>query len=52
MRDQCCNGDLQFLLFQINIICLLLALIGTTVIVRHPAWFGSMPVVTQSLAER
>lgn len=28
---------------QANIICLLLALIGTTIIIEHPAWFGQVP---------
>jgi hypothetical protein len=58
MRDQCCKGyrccnsDLGHLLLQINVICLLLFLIGTTAIVKHPEWFGSMPVASQSLAVR
>jgi hypothetical protein len=52
MFDRCCSGDLHYLLLQINIVCLLLALIGTTVIVRHPAWFGGLPVAAQSLPER
>jgi hypothetical protein len=34
MRD---NG---FLSLQANIICLLLALIGSAAIVKHPDWFG------------
>jgi hypothetical protein len=50
--DQCCSGDLSYLLLQINVICLLLALIGTTAILKHPAWFGDVLVTTQSLAER
>jgi hypothetical protein len=50
--DSCCSGDLGYLLLQINVICLLLALIGTTAIVMHPAWFGGVPVAAQSLAER
>jgi hypothetical protein len=49
--DQCCSGDLGYLLLQINVICLLLALIGTTAIIKHPQWFDSAPIV-QSLAER
>jgi hypothetical protein len=28
---------------QANIICLLLALIGATAIIRHPSWFGNLP---------
>jgi hypothetical protein len=51
MFDQCCSGDLGYLLLQINVICLLLALIGTTAIIKHPHWFGSAPIV-QSLADR
>jgi hypothetical protein len=31
------NGLLSL---QANIICLLLALIGSTAIIRHPEWFG------------
>jgi hypothetical protein len=49
---QCCNGDLSYLLLQINVICLLLALVGTTAIVKHPDWFGAMAAVSRSLAER
>ncbi len=53
MVDQCCSGDLGYLLLQINVICLLLALIGTAVIVRHHDWFGGgVPVIAQSLTER
>ena len=52
MLDQCCSTDLGYLLLQINVICLLLALIGTTAIVKHPAWFGGVPVAAQSIAER
>ncbi len=32
--------DNDFLSLQANIICLLLALIGSTAIVKHPDWFG------------
>jgi hypothetical protein len=52
MLDQCCSGDLRYLLLQINVICLLLALIGTTAIVKHPAWFGDTSAIAQSLVER
>jgi hypothetical protein len=58
MLDQCCNGyqccggDLSYLLLQINVICALLFLIGTTAIVKHPSWFGEVPVTSQSLAAR
>jgi hypothetical protein len=56
--DRSCNGsqgssgDLGYLLLQINVICVLLFLIGTTAIVKHPGWFGSTPITVQSLAER
>jgi hypothetical protein len=33
----------DYLPLQANIICLLLALIGSTVIVQHPDWFGGVP---------
>jgi hypothetical protein len=46
------SNDLGYLLLQINVICLLLALIGTTAIVQHLAWFGGVPVAAQSIAER
>lgn len=52
MLDQCCGGDLGYLLLQINVICVLLFLIGTTAVVKHPDWFDGMPVAGQSLAER
>lgn len=53
MLDHCCSGDLGYLLLQINVICLLLALIGSTAIVKHPGWFsGTSPTVTRAVAER
>ena len=52
MIEQCCNGDLSYLLLQINVICLLLALIGTTAILKYPTWFGDVSVTAQSLAQR
>jgi hypothetical protein len=52
MSAQCCSGDLGHLLLQVNVICLLLALIGSTAIVKHPAWFGGTPVGEQSFVER
>ena len=36
------------LILQTYIICLLLALIGTTVIIRHPDWFGDPGVEWKS----
>jgi hypothetical protein len=51
--EQCCGGDLTFLLLQINVICLLLALIGSAAIIKHPAWFGGVPAsAMQTIAER
>jgi hypothetical protein len=51
--EQCCSGDLTYLMLQINVICLLLALIGSAVIAKHHDWFGSAsPAVTQTIAER
>jgi hypothetical protein len=51
--DQCCGGDLNYLLLQINVICLLLALIGSAAIIKHPAWFGGAKVpVSQSIVQR
>ncbi len=32
-----------YLSLQANIICLLLALIGSTAIIEHPGWFGGVP---------
>jgi hypothetical protein len=53
MVDQCCNGDTAHLLLQINIICVLLALIGSAAITKHPAWFGGVPAnVAQTVAQR
>jgi hypothetical protein len=53
MVDQCCSGDATYLLLQINIICLLLALIGSTAIMKHPAWFGEVPAtIAQNYAQR
>ena len=58
MLEQCCNGhpccggDLGYLLLQINLICLLPFLIGTTALLRHPDWFGGAPAVAQLVAGR
>jgi hypothetical protein len=46
------SGDQGYLLLQINVICVLLFLIGTTAIVKHPDWFGGTPITMQSLVER
>jgi hypothetical protein len=51
MIEQCCSGDLTYLLLQINVICLLLALIGTAAIrrglpmrqLRHSHWRKGEP---------
>ena len=53
MVDQCCSGDAAYLMLQINIICLLLALVGSAAIMKHPAWFGEVPAtVAQTCARR
>lgn len=52
MIEQCCNADPGYLLMQINIICLLLFLVGTTAVVKHPGWFGATAVAAQSVAGR
>lgn len=38
----------SYLSLQANIICLLLALIGTAIIIEHPAWFGQVPQTTNA----
>ncbi len=50
MLEPCCNGDLTYLVVQINLICLLLFLIGTTALVKYPDWFGGLPPMSQSVA--
>jgi len=53
MAYRCCADDLDYILLQINVICLLLALIGSTVVIKHPTWFGTEPTAaTQSIIER
>ena len=47
MIDRCCGNGLYSLLLQINVICVLLAAIGITAIMKYPAWFGDGPVVAQ-----
>lgn len=37
------SGKNDTLSLQTGVICLLLALIGSTAIVRHPDWFGRVP---------
>ncbi len=44
---RCPAKQTGYLSLQVNVICLLLALIGCTIIVRHPAWFGSVPTATE-----
>ncbi len=48
----CCGGDLGFLLLQINVICVLLFLIGTTALLRHLDWFDAASNVAQVVAGR
>jgi hypothetical protein len=36
----------QYLILQVNIICLLLALIGIAASIKHPNWFGGAPEST------
>lgn len=53
MVKQCCSGDIAYLLLQIGVICLLLALTGSAAIIKHPAWFGGVPApVMQNIAQR
>jgi hypothetical protein len=35
--------ETNYLSLQANIICLLLALIGSSTIIKHPDWFGGDP---------
>jgi hypothetical protein len=46
----CPANETGYLSLQVNVICLLLALIGCAVIVEHPAWFGSVPSVMEHAA--
>lgn len=52
MIEQCCKAAQGYLLLQINIICLLLFMVGTMAIVKHPAWFSGTSIAAQSFAER
>ena len=52
MFDGCCGGDVGSLLLQINVICLLLAAIGATAIMKHPAWFDGVSVATELFVAR
>jgi len=48
-----CSADTTHLLLQLNIIHLLLALIGSAAILRHPAWFGGVNApASQAIAQR
>jgi hypothetical protein len=44
------TSDTGLLSLQVNIICLLLALVGATAIVQHPQWFGGVPQVGRTAA--
>ena len=37
------TNETGYLSLQINIVCLLSALLGVTIITQHPNWFGSVP---------
>jgi hypothetical protein len=41
----------SYLSLQANIICLLLALIGSMAVVEHPAWFGDVPQTSDHASE-
>jgi hypothetical protein len=46
-----------YLRLQMTIIFLLVAVVGATAVVRHPSWFGEMPVepsqrANQNIAQR
>jgi hypothetical protein len=41
----------NYLSLQANIICLLLALIGSMAVVKHPAWFGGIPQTSDQAGE-
>lgn len=47
---ECPPNDTGYLSLQINIICLLLALLGTLAITQHPAWFGGVPAAREMAA--
>ena len=36
------TNETGYLSLQINIICLLVALVGVTIITQHPNWFGGI----------
>jgi hypothetical protein len=38
----------NYLSLQANIICILLALIGSTAVIKHPDWFGGTPETVAS----
>lgn len=40
-------NETGYLSLQINIICLLLALLGMTILTEHPNWFGGIPAKGQ-----
>jgi hypothetical protein len=53
MVEQCCSADTAYLLLQLNVICLLLALIGSAAIVKHHSWFGAGDApASQAIAQR
>lgn len=39
-------SETRYLGLQINIICVLVALIGLTLITQHPKWFGDISAKT------
>jgi hypothetical protein len=42
----------SYLSLQGNIICLLLALIGSMAIIEHPAWFGGVPQARGQISDQ
>lgn len=41
------KNETTFLSLHINIICVLAALVGVTLIVQHPSWFGRVPAANE-----
>jgi len=52
MFDPCCGGNVGSLLLQINVICLLLAAIGATAIVKHASWSDGVHPVAELFVTR
>jgi hypothetical protein len=45
-------SDRLYLVVQLHMICVLLALVGSLAIIKHPAWFSGVPARNEIASAR